>query len=441
MKKLGITAAALIVIAIIFFLTGSNEILKEAKTQLEQELTTMQQSGFGVENRVSKEKEDHFILTINDPKKVAAYLTAQGSPASVEDIAPLKGMKVGTDIYYVKDVYSALSADFYPVKLPKNAAKNMNDNNKKALIEQIQKMFDGKKILVHIDVAKDLQHFKGYVKDINETFEGEETLHVTTKGWTFTGKTEKEHIAFIKQKVEKIAISNDEGMQMVLTQMDSEHKFTGKTLYDMDAHYHIASVSLQQKGVFSGEIQEISMKTSDKVTNGLLQSNMQSTVKTFRAMVNGEKIEAKTLHWDMKVDNIDIAAIEALQEIDLEDDAAFQKVFQQLLEKGIALTINDFSIQEIFNNQKPMGGIALKATFGIDKQANISQLVDNPLLLIGAIDTNMTLKISDAIFTQIAKDPRAMMMLMMIPPKEEKGQKIYTIIIQNGQTTVNGIAL
>ena len=438
MKKLSIAAAALIVIAILFFFSGSNEILKEAKAQLEQELSAMQQNGFAVENRISKEKEDHFILTINDPEKVAAYLTAQGIPASAEDIAPLKGMKVGTDVYYVKDVYSALSVDFYPVKLPDDTVKNIDDENDKALIEQIQKMFDAKKILVHVDVAKDLQHFKGYVKDINETFKGEETLHVATKGWTFTGKTEKERIAFMKQKVEKIAISDDEGMQMLLSQMDSEHKFTGKTLYDMDADYHIARISLQQQGIFSGVIEEISMKTSDKVSNGLLQSKIQSTVKAFNATVEGEKIEAKTLHWDMRVDNIDIAAIEALQETDPEDNTAFQKVFQQLLEKGIALTINDFSIQEIVDNQQSLGSIALKASLGIDKQANISQLVDNPLLLMGAIDVDMTLKISDAIFAQIAKDPRAVMLMMMIPPKEKNGQKIYTVIMKNGETTVNG---
>jgi hypothetical protein len=106
-------------------------------------------------------------------------------------------MKVGADVSYLKDTYSALSVDLYPVKLPDSLYQNAEDAQDKALLDQIQTMLDTKKVLVHIDIAKNFRDFKGYLKDIDQTFKAEDSLTLQIKGLTFNGKVEKERVALL----------------------------------------------------------------------------------------------------------------------------------------------------------------------------------------------------------------------------------------------------
>jgi hypothetical protein len=351
-------------------------------------------------------------------------------------------MKLGTDVYYLKDAYSALSADLYPVKLPESLYDNAQDKEDKALLEQIQKMFDKKKLLIHIDVAKNFSDFKGYMKDINETFTGEESLTLRIKDFTFTGETQKERISKIDQKVKEITFEDDKGITVTLHNMTTKHTITGPSPYDIDAIYDIERIIMEQTDTFTGEIRGIRITSTEKVTNGLLQSHIKSTAQLFQIEADTEHITVKNINWDARIDNVDIDALKTIQTLDPEkEEEKIQQAFTQMLEKGLHLTINDFSIKEILDQGKNLGGVKLQASLGINKHADLSLAQQNPMLLLDALNTELTLKLSNEIFALVAKDPRAMMLMMLIPPKEEKGHKIYTIIMKNGKTTVNGTPL
>jgi hypothetical protein len=444
MKKAGVAIIGIIAAALIFFFAfGGKEIRTEAKAQLNQELAVLQQSGFGIEDRVSKEKEDHFILSFDDPQKIAAYFTMQGTPATAEDIAPFKGMKIGADIYYLKDMYSALSIDLYPVKLPDDISKDVEDEEEKMLIAQMQKMLDEKKLLMHLDIAKDFENFKGYMKDIDQTFKTkEEATTIRTEGLAFSGKTEHGKVVQIDQKLKTLTLTDDKGGEITLQTMTSRHAMTGPSLYDMDASYTVSRLTMKHAADFSGEIDGIRIVTSESVTKGLAQSKINTTIEEIRTKAGSETFVAKGLNADVLIDNIDITALEALQTLDPEkEEPAFTKAFTRLLGKGITLKINDFSAKELVENGKTLGGLSLSASLALDKNADYTLAQQNPMLLLNALDATMTLKLSDAIFAMVAKDPRAMMLMMLIPPKEENGQKSYTIIMKYGKTTVNGISL
>jgi len=443
MKKAGIAIIGIIAAALIFFTLGSKEARTEAKTQLNHELTVLQQSGFGIEDRISKEKEDHFILSFDDPQKIAAYFTLHGTPVTAEDIAPLRGMKIGTDVYYLKDIYSALSVDLYPVRLPDMLYEDVKDTEEKLLIEQMQKMLDAKKLLIHIDIAKDFENFKGYMKDIDQTFQTkEETTTIRTEKLTFSGEMENGKIIHIDQNLKTFTLTDGKGGQMALHTMSSQHTMTGSSLYDMDALYTVSRLTMKYASDFSGEIVGIRMSTSEKATKGVVQSKVNATIKTIRISAGNDTFAAKDLNWDVFIDNIDIAALESLQTLDPEKkEAAFTKAFTRILEKGITLKINDLSVKELIENGKTLGGAALNASLSLDKNTDYALVQQNPMVLIDAITATMTLKLSNAIFATVAKDPRAMMLMMLIPPKEEKGEKVYTIIMKNGKATVNDIPL
>ena len=68
MKKSGFGIIGLILVAAIYYFTaGSAQITEEMKKQVNNELTTLEQNGFGVNNREIKETEEHFVLSFDDP--------------------------------------------------------------------------------------------------------------------------------------------------------------------------------------------------------------------------------------------------------------------------------------------------------------------------------------------------------------------------------------
>ena len=154
MKKSGFGIIGLILVAAIYYFTaGSTQISKEIKKQVNDELTTLEQNGFGVNNREIKETEEHFVLSLDNPTKISSYLSSQGAQITQEDILAFKGLKIGVDAKYLNDSYSALSLDIYPVGLSQSMLQEIEEEDK-AVLERIKKMMADKTLLVHLDFNK-----------------------------------------------------------------------------------------------------------------------------------------------------------------------------------------------------------------------------------------------------------------------------------------------
>ena len=118
-KKLGLGIVGVIVIAILYYFTvGSSQITEEMKMRVNTELNMIEQNGFTVDEREVKPKNEHFILTFDDPEKIVKFFKQQGTEVALEDAEALKGLQIGVDLQYLNDTYSALSVDMYPLNLP-----------------------------------------------------------------------------------------------------------------------------------------------------------------------------------------------------------------------------------------------------------------------------------------------------------------------------------
>jgi len=92
-KKSGFGIIGLILVAAIYYFTaGSAQITEEMKKQVNDELTTLKQNGFGVKDREIKETEEHFVLSFDNPAKISSYLSSQGVQVTQEDILAFKGL-------------------------------------------------------------------------------------------------------------------------------------------------------------------------------------------------------------------------------------------------------------------------------------------------------------------------------------------------------------
>ncbi|HEC45938.1 MAG TPA: DUF945 family protein [Epsilonproteobacteria bacterium] len=438
MKKPGFGIIGLILVAALYYFTaGSAQITEEMKKQVNDELTTLQQNGFGINGREIKETEEHFVFSFDEPAKITHYLSSQGAQVEQEDILALKGLKIGVDAKYLNDSYSALSLDIYPVGLPESMLQEIEEEDKAAL-ERIKKMMSDKTLLVHLDFNKLLSGFKGQLKDINETFEEEGKVTFVSKGFKFEGDIENEKVKTVRQTLELFSVEADKELTMKLSNFTSNYTLSGPSPYDSKSGYTVEEIKIQGEPEFSMLMKNLNVNAVSSIKNDLLSSSIISKADELKITEEQKKYRMDDILFDFKIENLDIASFEALQGIDTEDEKAINALSQKILSKGIILNIPSFSVKKISENGKTMDGFMLSSSLAIDKAFDINATSQNPLAILNALSTKTKLSVSTELFARIAQEPRAMMLLMLLPPVEKEGKKIYEIEFIKGKITVNG---
>ena len=441
MKKLGFAIIGLVAVAAIYYFTaGAAQVTEEMKKQVNKELTTLQQNGFGVQEREIKEKEEHFVLSFDDPTKISSYLSSKGAQANQEDILLFKGLKIGVDTRYLNDSYSALSLDIYPVGLPQSMLESTEKEDKEA-IERINKMMAEKKLLVHLDFNKLLSGFKGQLKDINETFEDEEKVTVISQGFKFEGDIENEKVKTVRQTLKLFSLDAGKELTMKLSNLTSNYTLTGTSPYDSKSAYSVEKIEIQGEPQYSMIMTNLNVDAVSSVKNDLLKSAFITKTDEIQIIEEQKKYKMNDIRFDFNIENLDIVAFEALQDLDVNDEKAINALSQKILSKGITMDIPNFSVKKITESGKTMDGFALSSSLSIDKSFNINAVSQNPLAALNALSSKTNVSVSTELFTLIAQEPKAMMLLMLLPPVEKEGKKLYEIQFIKGKITVNGKSL
>ena len=438
MKKLGFGIVGLIFIAALYYFTaGSTQVTEEIKQQVNNELTTLEQNGFGIKNREIKETEEHFVLSFDEPTKITSYLTSQGAQITQEDMLAFKGLKIGVDAKYLSDSYSALSLDIYPVGLPESILQEIEEDDKAAL-GRIKKMMADKTLLVHLDFDKLLTGFKGHIKDIHETFEDEEKVTFISQGFKFEGDIENEKVKRVSQTLKLLSVEADKELTMELSNLRSDYTLTGPSPYDSKSGYSVEKIEIRGEPELSMDMTNLNVNAVSSVKNELLSSSVISKVAEIKMTEEQKKYSMNDVLFDFKIDNLDIASFEALQGIDIEDEKAINALSQKILSKGVTLNIPNFSVKKISENGKTMDGFTLSSSLAIDKSFDINIASQNPLALLNALSTKTNISVSTELLTRLAQEPKAMIVLMLLPAVEKEGKKIYKIEFIKGKLTVNG---
>jgi len=438
MKKIGLGLVALILVAAIYYFTvGASQLTEEIKVQVNTQLTSLEKEGFSIEERKIEEEKEHFIISFDDPKKISAFLYRQGIQLTAEDAEVLKGLKVGVDAHYLPDTYSSVSFDIYPSTLPEIFTSSANADNKQVLAE-IQKMLDKKTFLMHVAINKTASGFKGTVADINETIKDEETVNLRLKGLTFNGDIQGNAIHSFKQTLESFSVFMSDEIKVSFSDVKSDYKITGKTLYDYTTHYTITNILVDIKSELKIAIQDIDVLSTSIVKNNLASGTIKTLVTHTNITDGKEPYDLENFIFEMRASNIDITAINKMQKADLSDEKVMNDILKQLFSKGVEFEISTLSLESIENDGQKIDGFGLGAKVALHKDFDVLALERNPLSALRTIDGDVKLEFSKELYELIAQQPQAMMALMMFPPKDENDKKQYTLKLQNGKFTVNG---
>ncbi len=360
---------------------------------------------------------------------------------NLEDASALKGLKIGVNAKYLNDAYSALSLDIYPLNLPTSITELDMDKEDKIVIEQLTKMLEKKGVLIHVDFNKLLSSFKGHVKDIRETLQGENEVRFNMEGVTFEGEIEKGKISRLDQKLKRITFESKDEAHVEFSELKTNYKRTGPNSYDSSSGYSVKNILLTGINDNSKVIVSVDDMSGDSITsikNDLAQSSIKATASKVKFEANGEKSLLEGITFNFNIKNLDMLALKKLEKSDVNNEAEINRLVQELISKGVSMEIPTFEIKKIEAKGKKMEGFTLTAHADIDKSLDLAALQANPMVAMNAVNTKTKITLSSGIFSLIAQDPRAMMFMMLIQPQEINGKKVYEVEIKNGSLSING---
>ncbi len=441
-KKLSFAALGILLIAAIYYFTlGASQISNKMKVQVNTKVETLQTQGFSVKEREVSEKKEHFVISFNEPEKMAIFLSKHGTQVSAEDMKVLQGLEIGVDISYLADIYSGVSIDLYPLILPDSIAKSTRTDEDKKVLAQIEKMLDKKTFLVHVDINKLTSGFKGYMKDINEVLKTDVDTRIVMNTLTFSGDIKEGSITGVKQTLKALSIDVKDIFSMSLDGLKSSYVSTGDSDYEYKTTYDIDSIQMQEEDVMALHIQNFEALSDSAVKDALLYTTLNTKTKHFDLTNKEGKLVLDTFVFNIKADKLDIVAIEALGKVDSNNEKEMMDVLQKLVSKGIQLSIPEFSIANIETMGQKMEGFELNMLLDAKKSLDITALQNNPMLAVNAINANLELSLSKELFTLISQQPQAMMAIMLFQPKEVNGKKVYKLELKDAKFTVNGKAV
>jgi len=436
LKKLGLGILGLIVVAAIYYFTlGSSQVTQRLQKQLDAELSKLQTQGFSVSDREVKDDKEHFVISLDEPKKAAAFFTQQGIQFNVEEAQELKGFKLGVDVAYLS---GTVALELYPAALPTHLKTSMTKENDKKILAQIEKMIERKTFLIHIDIGHDATTFKGYMKDINETVEGEQEAKLSMQGLRFSGEFKDEKIIKLKQTLNTIRLYMSDGININLSGLQSNYALTGTTAYDHTADYSIEKIKINGNTEVALLANNVSLLSTSSVKNGLASETLKTKIKNIEVAHKREKIGLQTLIFDMKVDNLDVDIFEKLQKIDPDNKEEFDALLQKLISNNVHLEISTLSADTVTLHEKEIPGFTLHSKMDIDKSLNIYRLNINPMHALDKIDATLKVSLSKALLDVIAEDPKAMIACMVFKPKKVLDKRVYDFNLKNGSLRVNG---
>ena len=228
---------------------------------------------------------------------------------------------------------------------------------------------------------------------------------------------------------------------MKLSNFTSNYTLTGPSPYDSKSGYSIGKIEFQGESEFSILMKALNVNAVSSVKNNLLKSSITTKAEAIELTEAQKKYKMNDILFDFHIDNLDIVSFEALQDVDVNDEKTINALSQKILSKGITMSIPNFSVKKIAENEKTMDGFTFSSSLSIDRSFDINAVSQDPLAALNALSSKINISVSNELFARVAQEPRAMMVLMLLPPVEKEDKKIYEIEFIKGKITVNGASL
>ena len=446
MKKTIIALFIILLLGAIYYVTlGSSKLIEAMKKEVNHEVATLEDNGFDISNRIIEKKTEHFVITVEKPDAIQRYLAQHGIQTQLEYIQLLQDQKIGVDIEYLPSVSDAIAMDIYPLNLPR-IVYEQSEPYDKTTIERFEQMINDKVFLIHIAINKLGNAFSGYVKDINQTFviDGNQS-NLLVDDWTFKGTLDQYRINRVSQKLGLFSYTLHNIASIALNSINFSVDSTVDT--NKTIHYFVESMSITPKSndeQSSLTLHGLNGTSMEQTSDHILNSRNKLDIDFIELSDKKKYQKIDHIAIDISLNNLDINVIKQLEELDAlqsEDNQSIKRltsILKELTDANTSIDIHTISVASVTENNETYNGFDLKAHAQINKQLNIEELKNNPMLTSSLFDFKANLILSNKMFEMVAKDPKLMMFMMLMQPKDYNGSKIYELDYTNGSLKING---
>jgi len=437
MKKIIVVISLLFVGAMGYYFTlGSQQATDELKKLVDREVKILEQNGFVIEDRKIEQKSEHFVINYADPIKITQYLQSKNVDITLEESREFEGLKIASDIKYLDGVYSAISSDIYPVALSKSLMEDATQQDRKIL----DKLIKDQILLIHIDINKLFNSFRGYIKDINTTIESEDPLSIVSRGFKFKGEFDRDRLKSSSNSIDKISLHTKSDSWLLLEKLDGSYKQNKSNNYDYRSGYKIDHLAYGDQHHIGSTLKDIEVNSLGESRKDLMftKFDLQIGSADIKEPRGGHLLEG--IRSKISIDNISIASLEKMSRLDDNDTNGFDLAFRELLSKGLKLNIDQLSVEKIKESNKAdkIDGFDIKATAQIDKGADFSKVEQNPLYLLSVIDATLNIELSNKLYILLQRQPELTLLSLMFQPTIKKDKVIFDIVYRDGSLKING---
>jgi len=450
-KLLAIVLVVLVAIAALPFV-GNKIIDSEIKKQMD----ILTSHGIEVsESKISSSyfhTTKHYELTIKNSDKFSDYL----SNFSNSQIPPylkemLEGTKLATDIeYYNVPVNFEVVIDMYPLELSNKMMENIKKDDPKLAIF-VKEFFQKGGLTYHLNLNVKTKEFKGFIKDIDETYttkKGSE-IKAKLKGTTYSGKGNVFIPEFIDSKIEHLSIDakdDTQSVNLLLKNISTLSTFESRSTYA--TNLKCQNISVKTTGAKEDIDFDLTNSFFDISSNAKGQKAEVNLKTTFDKMdINSakEKFALNDFVFDMAFKNIDKDAFEKLintiNDAQTDDSAKMQLQIKQdvenVLSRGIDIKIPDLSVKSIsMSDTKSLRGFSLNSLLVLPPNVLTSH-VRSPLQIMDKIKLEFFLKISKDLFTKMSNSS-PMVAITKGYAKDLKDDLVYDVKLDKGSINING---
>jgi hypothetical protein len=457
MKKSIIVVSILVAIVAALPIVG-NSFMKE---MIDTRVNELESFGLKAQTQTTQSSylssSRHFEFVLEDSDAFVEYLNKYSN----QQISPyvdamLNGVVIGADIEYSNLSFAkAIEVEIYPLSLPTDMKDEMRKEDL-AFATYLEKFLESKGVLYHISYNILNSKFKGYIQDIETSYDFNKELKVDLKlnGATFSGEGELIAPKEIKSKIKSFhvnIINKDKKLNINLAKLSSKSEFDSKNSYETDMKLKSFEMLLrgtQNDANITMDDVELSAGSDDTKEKSNLET--QVSVKEFRVDSKELSLEMKKFAFELKIKDLDKEKYEVFRSIVSRNDMAnplkYQKDVQnsllQLIEKGLTINMKEFSVKEVIvNDIGNIKGFDVKTEIIIKEDATLGQKIAmSPLMAIGNLEVHLKMKIDKKMYSYIMQNP-GMMMQLNSYVKEDANNVIFNIDFVDSKVTVNGQAL
>ncbi len=454
MKKIIIFLALILITIALLPLFGNRVVEQELAIRLEV------LKSYGVEIKEESDSsyfssKKHYELKVIDRDKFLIYLqqfSTSQFPSYLNSM--IEGVTVGSDVRYSNFLINdGVSVDIYPLSLPSSFVSSVKAEDAKFL-KYLETVLQSKAILYHIDYNIVKSKFKGYIKDIQESYilQDGSSLNLTLKGSTFSGNGLLLAPERIDSCIKHMSISVTRPKESVLVTVDdftTTSNFATATTYAYSSK--MKSFKFEAEGTVMGsvsmEFDKLYLSLSSNTQGQKAELYSKSSFDSFKVAQEGKKFRVSNFNYDLALRDIDKDSFEKLRVLLLKSKVnssaqtqeMMQASFLKLLSNGLKILVADFSIKQMdFKNEKNIDGFSLQVDLKLKKDLG---LIQNPAINPNQVTKNLTLnsklKISKQLFATIAREA-PLVTLAKGYAKEEAQSLIYEFTLIDGLFSLNG---